>query len=299
RIADAEARRMGIPVDQAWASLSWSDSPLITKELQWKPDQLRRAADDPVLGPRLGGFKRAYYRRGVEKFQPYGYVVVSQINGAILAERRMLKLDEAGAHATEAQLRPIADAFVRSRHFPGAPSPQFESARPNVTPSRTDWVFRYRVRTDFPIGNIVPSLNLFFAGDKLTGWALIEEYADGHPFRSEQTGQAISSLFARLATNNALLLILIVIFLRKYHAGEVGVGPGSVLFAIAVLLALGVNAILGPAATEGSQLGSLDAPQTAMAQMGFKFLIYDLPLAILAFFAWSVGDSYARERWGE
>src|SRR5262249_22090227 len=82
----------------------------------------------------------------------------------------------------------------------------------------------------------------------------------------------------------------------KYHAGEVGVGTGSVLFAIAVLLALGVNAILGPAATEGSQLGSLDAPQTAMAQMGFKFLIYDLPLAILAFFAWSVRESYAGER---
>jgi hypothetical protein len=298
-IADAEARRMGIPVEKAWASLSWSDSPLITKELQGKEDLLRHAADDPVLGPRLGGFKRSYYRRGMEKFQPYGYVVVSQRDGAVLAERRMLRLDETGAHATEEQLRPIADAFVRSRQFPGAPAPQFESARPNVTPARTDWVFRYRVHTDFPIGNVVPSLNLFFSGDKLTGWALIEEYADGRPFRSEQTGQAITSLFARLATNYALLLILIVIFLRKYHAGEVGVGTGSVLFAVIVLLALGVDTILGPAATEGSQLGSLDAAQTAAAQMGFKFLLYDFPLAVLAFFAWSVGESYARERWGE
>ncbi len=299
RIADAEALRMGIPVGQAWTSLSWSDSPLIAKELEWKPDLRRRAADDPVLGPRLGGYKRTYYRRGVEKFQPYGYVVVDHRGGAILAERRMLRLDEPGAHATEAQLRPRADAFVRSRIFPGAPSPQFESARPNVMPSRTDWVFRYRVQTRFPIGNVVPSLNVFFAGDTLTGWALIEEYADGRPFRSEQTGQAITSLFARFAANYALLLILIVIFLRKYHAGEVGVGTGSILFAVMVLLALAVDVILGPAATEGSQLGSLDAPRTAAAQMGFKFLLYDLPLAVLVFFGWSVGESYARERWGE
>jgi hypothetical protein len=33
--------------------------------------------------------------------------------------------------------------------------------------------------------------------------------------------------------------------------------------------------------------------------MIFKFLLYDLVLAVLMFFAWSVGESYARERWGE
>src|SRR5205809_2182429 len=124
RVADAEARRMGIPVDQAWASLFWVNSGLITKELSTKPDLLRRAKSDPVLGPRLGGYKRTYYRRGVEKFQPYGYVVVDARNGAILMERRMMKVDEPGAQATEAQLRPRAEAFVRSRTFAGAPSPQ-------------------------------------------------------------------------------------------------------------------------------------------------------------------------------
>ena len=34
RVADAEARRMGIPVDQAWANLFWADSRLVRKELQ-------------------------------------------------------------------------------------------------------------------------------------------------------------------------------------------------------------------------------------------------------------------------
>jgi len=298
-IADAEARRMGIPVDRSWANLFWADSQLVRKELESKPDLLRRAKSDPVLGPRLGGYQRKYYRSDVEKFQPYGYVVVGERTGEILMERRQPKLDEPGAKPAEAQLRPRADAFVRSRSFPGAPSPQFESARPNVMSSRTDWTFRYRVHTDVPIGKVVPYLQVYFAGDQLAGWALIEEYSDGSRFSSDHTEEAISSLFARFATNYALLLILIVIFLRKYHAGEVGVGTGSIIFATIVMVAIAVDITIGAAGTEGSSLGSIDARGTAAAEMGFKFLLYDLPLAVLAFFAWSVGESYARERWGE
>ena len=33
--------------------------------------------------------------------------------------------------------------------------------------------------------------------------------------------------------------------------------------------------------------------------MALKFLLYDSIIAVLVFFAWSVGESFARERWGE
>ena len=74
---------------------------------------------------------------------------------------------------------------------------------------------------------------------------------------------------------------------------------GSILFALVLLICLTVDVIMGPASTEGSQAGSLDGQQTAAVQMAFKFLLYDLPLAVVIFFAWSVGESYTRERWGE
>src|SRR5258707_9255907 len=66
-IADAQARQLGIPVDRSWTVLSWSGSALLDKELEPKPELRRRAVDDPVIGPRLGGYKRIYYRRGLEK----------------------------------------------------------------------------------------------------------------------------------------------------------------------------------------------------------------------------------------
>jgi len=298
-IADAAARQLGIPVDRSWTVLAWTNSPLLDKELEPKPELRRRAADDPVVGPRLGGYKRTYYRRGLEKTTPYGYVVVDQRTGAVLMARRIARNEETGARLTEAQLRPTVDAFVHSRVFPGAPSPQFEDARPNVMRSRTDWMFRYRVKTNFAIGNVVPYLYIFVVGDRISGWGLYEEYADGSQFRSDDTGSGVASLLVRFATNYALLLILLVIFLRKYHAGEVGIGTGSILFAVVVLLCLTVDLIMGPSATEGNTMASLDAASTTAAQMAFKFLLYDIPLAVVVFFAWSVGESYTRERWGE
>src|SRR5258706_15685016 len=177
-IADAQARQLGIPIDRSWAILSWADSALLNKELEPKPELRRRASNDPVIGPRLGGYKRIYYRRGLEKTTPYGYVVVDQRTGEVLMARRQSRAEETGAHLTEAQLRPRADAFVHSRNFPGAPSPQFEEARPNVMRSRTDWTFRYRVKTNFPIGNVVPYLYVYYIGDRFVGRALIEEDAD-------------------------------------------------------------------------------------------------------------------------
>src|SRR5207249_11588647 len=96
-----------------------------------------------------------------------------------------------------------------------------------------------------------------------------------------------------------LLLLLLIIFLRKYHAGEVGVSTGSILFAAVVLCVIWINLIMGPAATAGISMGGLDAQLTALTYMAFKLLLYDLVIAVLVFFAWSVGESVARERWGE
>lgn len=297
-IADAAARQLGIPVDKAWAILAWADSPLLDKELGPKPELRLLAERDPVLAPRLGGYHRVYYRRGLEKFQPYGDVVVDARTGQVTAARMRLRMEESGAKLTEAQLRPRADAFVHSRVFPGAPDPQFESARPSLMRQRNDWTFRYRVKSSVPIGNVVPYLYVSFSGDRFMGWALIEEYSDGSAYRGD-TGGGIVTIFARLGLNFLLLLILIVIFLRKYHAGEVGVGTGAILFGAMLLLSLVCDVVMGPSSAEGTGLGSIDAQQTAAAFMGFKFLLYDLPFAVVVFFAWSVGESYARERWGE
>ncbi|HEX2059916.1 MAG TPA: hypothetical protein VHK90_04185, partial [Thermoanaerobaculia bacterium] len=295
RIADEQARKLGIQVDRAWTNVTWVGSPLLDRELEKDPERYRRSQSDPVVGPRLGGYRVNYYRRGLEKFLPYGYVYVSGA-GEILAARLQQRPETVGASKTEAELRPVADAFVKSRRFPGAPNPVFESARPNVLRGRTDWTFRYRVASEFPTGNVVMYLWVYFNGDRLTGWALIEEYADGTPFRFESE---IAGTFIGFGALYVMLLVLLVMFLRKYHAGEVGVGTASFLFGTVLLLTLIGDLIVTPSASDGTGMGSIDARQTAWALLGFKFLFIDLPMAVLVYLAWAVGESYARERWGE
>ncbi len=294
--ADAAAKQIGIPVDRSWTSLTWVESPLLDKEFEGRPDLRRAASTDPVLGPRLGAYRRVYYRKDLEKFPPYGTVIIDRRTGEVLGARLQLRNEEAGAQPTEAQLRARADEFVQSRTFGGAPSFKFESARPFALRLRTDHTFRYRVHSNFPSGNVVPYLYVYFAGNRFAGWQLAEEYADGSAYRGE-TG--IGTIIARYATFFALLVVLLIIFLKKYHAGEVGIGTGSMLFTCIVLLAIGINVAIGSSAAEGSQTGGLDAQQTSLLYLVFKFMLYDLVIAVLVFFAWAVGESYARERWGD
>ncbi|HEV7768572.1 MAG TPA: SpoIIE family protein phosphatase [Thermoanaerobaculia bacterium] len=295
RIGDEEARKLGIPVDVAWSNLTWVGSPLLDREFENDPERYRRANNDPVIGPRLGGYRVTYYRRGLEKFTPYGMVYVSG-DGEILAARLRMRPEERGGHKTQAELRPLADAFLKSRVLPGAPSPIFEEARPNMQRGRTDWTFRYRVPSTFPTGNVVMYLWVYYNGDRFAGWDLIEEYADGTPFRGDDQ---VSGTLASYVALYILLLVLLVMFLKKYHAGEVGVGTASFLFGFVLLLSSIGDLIIAPAMSEGTGFGSIDAQQTAFAMAGFKFLFVDVPMAVLVFLAWAVGESYARERWGE
>jgi hypothetical protein len=297
-LADREARRIGIPVDGSFATLTWVSSPLLDQELEKKPNLRKRAAQDPVIGPRLGGYRKVYYRTGLEKFPPYGQVVVSDRTGEVLMARRRYRNEEVGPRLTEEQARPIAEAFVRSRTIPGAPSPTFEDARPTMQRNRTDWMFRYRVPTDFPTGAVVPYLWVHVSGEKAAGWELAEEYADGRQFRRDDAGE-VAGLFLRYGVMYSLLLLLLIIFLKKYHAGEVGVSTASLLFFACIALSLIFNTVIGAASSEGNQMGGTDARQTAIIVMGFKFLFFDIPAAVLIFFGWAVGESYARERWGE
>jgi hypothetical protein len=296
-IADRGARSVGLDPRKTFSTLTWSLPQILEKELRNHPRRAE-AWTDPVLGPRLNAYRVTYYDLVKNKFPPLGGAFVSGERGEVTEAVMRLPQEQKGANATEAQLRPRADAFVRSRAFPGAPSPQFESARPTVQRARTDWVFRYRVPMQFPLQNVVPYLNVHFNGDRLAGWTLTEEYADGHPFSGEG-GSGVVGLLGQFALMSALLLVLLIIFLRKYHAGEVGVGAASVLFIGMIVLAIAGDLLIRVAASENLGMGGLSASLTSWAQMAFKFLFADIPLAVIIFFAWAVGESFARERWGE
>ena len=296
-IADRAAREWGIKPEQSFSTLVWQPSAILEKELRHHPRR-REAWNDPVLGPRLNAYLVSYYHLDKDKFPPRGIVRVGGQRGEVTAALLVLRTEESGAKTTEAQLRPRADAFVKSRAFRGAPSPQFESARPTLLRGRTDWTFRYRVPSQFPLKNVVPYLNVYFSGDKLAGWQLVEEYADERRFFGE-AGGAFGSMLMQFVVMLAMLIVLLVIFLRKYHAGEVGVEAASVLFVFMIALQILSISMARVSMSQGTGLGDISASLTSWAMMAFVLLFAAIPIALIVFLAWAVGESFARERWGE
>lgn len=296
-IADKAARGVGIDVDQSWSTIIWAPSPFLTKELRQHP---RRDAawEDSVVGPRMRTYRVTYYDRNSVKFPAVGFVSIGGERGSVVSARRLVRPENVGKTMTEAQLRPKADAFVNSRPFRAAPSPVFESARPTVQRNRTDWVFRYKVPMTFPLPNVVPYLNVYFAGDELTGWLLVEEYADGRQFTDDDSNDIVGT-FAQFVIMFSVMLILLIIFLRKYHAGEVGVGAASAIFIIMVVILIAGSLVVRVSASDGTGFGQISARATSWAAISFKILFADIPLAVMVFLAWAVGESYARERWGD
>ena len=297
-IADREMRKLGVNTDEVWGVVTWENHILLEDEFKAKPELRRQAGVDPIVGPRMVAYQVSYFYRGKPK-QPQGAeVFVDPRSGEVIGIRRRTQNEAAAPALSDADARRLADEFLATHKLPGVANPQFEDVRPTVFRNRVDKLVRYRVPTDFPIGKVALFVGVYFIGNQFAGWMPLEEYADGSQFRGG--GFQIAETFLQYAIVLPLLLLLLIVFLKKYHAGEVGVRTASFLFVTIAVLSLALNWLTTPASSIGTGLGpGLDGIMTAIATGAFKFIFYDLLVAVVVFFAWAVGESYARERWGE
>lgn len=295
-IGDRAAREYGIPVDDAWPLVTWEQSNILEPVLGDDPGLRRRAAADPVLAPRLAGWRVTYFRRGESKNPPYGFALVSP-TGELAGVRRTPKSEEKAPTSSLEQVRASSDEFVRQTTFAGAPDPVFDNAREFTLAGRTDRTLRYTVNASIPTPGVSTLLAVFYAGSERLGWMLLEESADGSQFQFDAISE-ITSTFSSFATIFGMLLVLVVIFLRKYHAGEVGVETAIVLFGVAIGLGLIVTTVTTPEMSSGTQFGGASAPVTAVMMGLFRTLFLDVPIALVVFVGWAVSESFARERWG-
>ena len=297
-IADREMQKLGVDLGKVWGLTRWDTSDLLEHEFKGKPDLRRKAGLDPIVGPRISAYQVMYFYDNKPKFPNYSDVYVDPRTGAVIGARRRIANEDAAPAMTDAEARQQADRFLATHKLPAVANPQFEDIRPTVLRNRVDRLVRYRVPHDFPTGKVAMLVGVYFIGNRFAGWMPLEEYADGSQFQGG--GPEIAGTFAQYGVVIALMLILLAIFLKKYHAGEVGVRTASYLFAMIVVLSIAFNYLSAPAFSSGSGMGpGIDGRWTAVTIAGFKFIFYDLPVAVLVFFAWAVGESYARERWGE
>ncbi len=83
--------------------------------------------------------------------------------------------------------------------------------------------------------------------------------------------------------------LVAVVFLRRYHAGEVGVQRGLQILAVGLGAGLGVVFLVARAATEGPESGLFTRRQTTWVWGLQNLVVFFFPLALGASLSWSVG----------
>jgi len=163
--------------------------------------------------------------------------------------------------------------------------------------ARTDTTLRYHDRQQLAeVGAF--GVEVKFAGDRWSDFGPWLE--EGPALRAAQRSLQSSLLLVigQFVLIYAFLAVLSFPFLKRYHEGEIGVWRGIQLFLLTG--AAGLLMILMVARSQSTNVGFgfATAQQTTWFWMVFGFLFNVLPMALLAFLAWSVGEWLCRQQWG-
>jgi hypothetical protein len=217
-------------------------------------------------------------------------------DGTVLQLRRGFPKTDAGAAVEEATARARADAFLAEQGFVLDRYEAPELRRVDLD-RRTDTTLRYRSKERVLPEEVRYGVAVSFAGEQLAGFST---------WREDPEEQGILALLQPMTlvgnlnffSGFVLLPFVAVFFLKRYHAGEVGVQRGLQIFGVSAALGLVVLLFTARAATQGQVWGTLTRQQISFLWGAQILLLYYLPQGLASFLSWSVGESYCRERWG-
>ncbi|HEY4597266.1 MAG TPA: hypothetical protein VIJ02_12765, partial [Thermoanaerobaculia bacterium] len=218
------------------------------------------------------------------------------LNGEVAFLRRRFDPEVRIPPISTPEARTRAEAFLKREGFDlaGYDGPDFRSQQ---LAGRTDLSVRFRDRRNPLLGGATHGVEVFFAGNQLTGFGYwLDDPGQKALAASLQSVNLLGVL--RVVWVCLLAALLAFPFLKRYHEGEIGVRRGVQIFLL-VLFAGVVSALLSSRAdSEGNGFGLASRQQNTWLVVLFEMIFMMVPAGVLAFFAWSVGESICRERWG-
>ncbi len=163
--------------------------------------------------------------------------------------------------------------------------------------ARTDVSLRFRDRRAV-LGESVPyGVEVRFAGDRLAGF---EPWIEDPDLQERVARIGSLGLVSILWILMPFLLFpfVAVVFLRKYHEGEIGVRRGMQVFALVWACGVVVTVTVSRGVTEGSSFGPLSREQTTWVWGLQMMILWFSAVALLAALSWAVGEARCRTHWG-
>ena len=296
-IALERAKRLGDIPEGAYVVTRQRTNLQLERQVQLRLDG---DDDDKIAGSRAAReivvWETRIFKPGARS-NDWTYAILITPDGEVTGAILQVPPDEAAPALDPQVARQRADATLTGLGYDLSRFAEPE-VRTEQLQARTDLTVRYRDREallgpDAPYG-----FKVTFAGDRATGYdSFYDPPPGGDGDGSLQLLALISQAWVFLPI--VLLPIVAIPFLRRYHAGEIGVRRGVEILALVVGCALVVLLTTVDAASAGWGLGPLSRRQTTWVVGIELFILYFFPVGLLAFLSWSVGESLCRERWGE
>ena len=294
-IALERFRDLGDPVKDPYIVARLSTNPLMERRLQQMADRLGMAILKDADLPLATAWRVTVYPPGAPLYE-WTYSAGISPSGKVSDLSLRLDPEAAGAPLSPEEARKRADAFLRhegvdlSRYEP----PEIRSV---TLARRTDLTVRYRDRWNpLPAGNAY-GVEVSFAGDRLAGF---DRWLDDP--REKDLVRSIRGiaflLLGRFIWVFLLAGLLAFPFLKRYHEGEIGVRRSAEIFLLVAGAGLLYMLLSGRALSETSSFGAASREQNTWVIWLAGMVLFYVPAGVVAFFAWSVGESICRERWG-
>lgn len=296
-LAALEAGEDGWPADP-YVVVDWiSGNGLIERRLQVASDEIAlERLRDSELATRVFQWRVTVYPDGAFPGE-WSYRAQVAPDGRVTALRHRVDPEMELPAIDRETAAARAEAFLRRR---GIELDRYArpEARSQQLRSRTDLVLRYR-SLEAVLGERYPyGIEVEFAGDRLSGYGTFLHDPDERELQASIQGLGLWDQLNFLSVYLAAALVA-VFFLRRYHAGEVGVVRG--LQISAGVMAAGAVLILAisQAITEGQNWGIFTREQLPWIWGLQMLVLFIFPHALVAFLSWSVGESQCREGWGQ
>lgn len=286
---------LGEPVEDGLVVATLSQvPPLENRLLRVLPDADLAALRDSLVARQVFDWQVRVYPPGARP-QEWAYRARIGATGEVMDLQRRIAEEEPGGEVDGETARLRADRFLAAQGLDladfGAPEVRQRDLR-----ARRDTTVRYPAR-EAVLGPEVPyGFEVSFAGERLTGYELWYDVPDLNEIQASFQGVNLLAQ-GRIMTPFLLIPIVGLLFLRRYHAGEIGVRRAVQLFALVFATGTLLIVLAGTGASEGVGFGVLSRMQVAWAWSAQIVLFWVSAMAATAALSWSVGEALAREQW--
>ena len=202
------------------------------------------------------------------------------------------------AHLTQDEALEIATAFL---NFYEIPLEEFSKDHfsSNRTPTRTDHTFQWRTASEFD--ESYTELIVVVQGDEVGSLDIQFEIPEAISTKIKRQS-SIEDFFDVVVPITVLFfigLLAFVVFLKKYHEGEIEVRTATLVF-LALMVSFFFQAVLRFRTSMASwSIDELSRDGVAAFTFIILVLIIRPIMSLFGFAAWGVGESHGREQFGD